>query len=104
MEDKRIEAVKNWPKPKSVQDIQVFIDFAKFCWCFIQCFSKIAAPLTSILKITRLSNFVPRELKTDEVVRSSNKTDDRNLSKSESRKMLSLEFKCVLELQENLYS
>ena len=35
MEDKRIEAVKSWPEPKSVRDIQVFIGFANFYWRFI---------------------------------------------------------------------
>lgn len=35
MEDKRIEAVKNWPKPKSVRDIQVFLGFTNFYYRFI---------------------------------------------------------------------
>ena len=35
MEDERIKAVKFWPEPKSVQDIQVFIRFANFYWHFI---------------------------------------------------------------------
>ena len=30
MEDKQIKVVKNWPKPTSVRDIQVFIGFANF--------------------------------------------------------------------------
>ena len=30
MKDEKIKAVKNWPEPKSVQDIQVFIGFANF--------------------------------------------------------------------------
>ena len=30
MEDKRIEAVRNWLEPKTVRDIQVFIDFTNF--------------------------------------------------------------------------
>lgn len=30
IEDERIEEVKNWPKPKLVQNIQVFINFANF--------------------------------------------------------------------------
>ena len=30
MEDKRIEVIKDWPKPKSMWDIQVFISFANF--------------------------------------------------------------------------
>ena len=35
MEDDQIEAVKNWPKPTSVRDIQMFIRFANFYWRFI---------------------------------------------------------------------
>ena len=53
MEDKRIETVRNWPEPKSVRDIWVFLGFANFYQCFIQGFSKIAGPLTSMLKTTR---------------------------------------------------
>ena len=30
MEDERIKVIKNWPEPKLVQDIQVFIGFANF--------------------------------------------------------------------------
>ena len=30
MEAKRIKIIKKWPKPKSVQDIQVFLSFANF--------------------------------------------------------------------------
>ena len=52
MEVERIEVVKKWPEPKSVRDIQVFLGFANFYWQFIQGFSKIAAPLTSMLKTT----------------------------------------------------
>ena len=52
MEDERIEAVKNWPEPTSVRDIQVFIGFANFYQRFIQGFSIIATPLTFLLKTT----------------------------------------------------
>ena len=52
MEAKRIKVVKDWPKSKSVQDIQVFLGFANFYQQFIQGFSKIVATLTSILKTT----------------------------------------------------
>lgn len=37
-------------EPKLAQDIQVFIGFANFYYCFIQEFNKIVALLTSILK------------------------------------------------------
>ena len=53
MEDERIEMVKNWPEPKSGRDIQVFLGFANFYQRFIQGFSKIAGPLTSMLRTIR---------------------------------------------------
>ena len=52
MEEERKDAVKNWPEPKSICDIQVFFGFANFYCFFIQGFNKIAAPLTSMLKIS----------------------------------------------------
>ena len=52
MEDEQIEAVKNWPKPKLIRDIQVFLGFANFYRRFIQSFSKIAGPLTSMLRMS----------------------------------------------------
>ena len=54
IEAERIEVVKDWPKPKSVRNIQVFLGFANFYQRFIQGFSRIAAPLTSMLKTTGL--------------------------------------------------
>ena len=50
MEDKRIEAVKQWPEPKLVRDIQVFLRFINFYQRFIQGFSQITAPLTLMSK------------------------------------------------------
>ena len=35
IENKRIEAVKQWPEPQLVQDIQVFLEFANFYRRFI---------------------------------------------------------------------
>ena len=52
MEDERIRAVEQWPEPKLVRDIQVFLGFANFYWRFIQGFSCIVIPLTSMLKTT----------------------------------------------------
>ena len=52
MEAERIEVVKDWPEPKSVRDIQVFLGFANFYQRFIQGFSRIAAPFTLMLKTT----------------------------------------------------
>ena len=52
MEEEKIDAVKKWPELESIRDIQVFIGFANFYWHFIKGFSKIAAPLTTMLKTT----------------------------------------------------
>ena len=35
IEDEQIELVKNWPEPKLMRDIQVFLGFANFYWRFI---------------------------------------------------------------------
>ena len=68
MEEKRINAVKKWPKPESVRDIKVFIGFANFYWHFIKSFSRIAAPLTAILKTNRSSVTSPSRVDDNEVV------------------------------------
>ena len=50
MEENQIEGMKNWLEPKSMRDIQVFLGFANFYRGFIQSFSKIAGPLTLMLR------------------------------------------------------
>ena len=82
MKDERIKVVKNWPEPKSVQDIQVFIGFANFYRRFIWGFSRIAVPLTSMLKTTRSSD-LPLGDNDNEAVGGGG---DRNLSKSKRSK------------------
>ncbi len=52
MEEEKIEAVKTWPEPKSVRDIQVFLGFANFYRRFIKKVSRIANPPTSMLRTT----------------------------------------------------
>ena len=83
IEDERIKAVRNWPKLKSVRDIQVFISFTNFYWRFIRGFSKIKALLTSILKTTRSSDLAKRDNDNEIVADGDN---DRNLSKSKKSK------------------
>ena len=68
MEDERIKAVKQWLEPKSVRDIQVFLGFANFYWQFIQGFTYIAAPLTSMLKTIRSTRSVANPEKTESEV------------------------------------
>ena len=68
MEEERIDAVKKWPEPQSVRDIQVFIGFANFYRRFIKGFSRIAAPLTAMLKTTGSSVASASRVDNDEVV------------------------------------
>ena len=82
MEDERIKIVKNWPKPKSVQGIQVFIGFANFYRQFIRDFSKIVVPFISMLKTTGSSDLTQRD-NNDEVVGDGG---DKNVSKSKKLK------------------
>ena len=55
IEEETIDVMKNWLEPKSIRDIQVFLGFANFYCCFIQGFSRIAAPLISMFKMSRIS-------------------------------------------------
>ena len=66
MEDEQIEAVKNWPESTLVRDIQVFIGFANFYRRFIRGFSRIAAPLTFLLKTTGSSNLALKAFRADD--------------------------------------
>ena len=61
MEDKKIEAVKQWLEPQSIQDIQFFLGFANFYRQFIQRFNRIAAPLTLMLKTSSTKSAKPRK-------------------------------------------
>ncbi len=55
MEEKKIEAIRDWPEPQSVRDIQVFLGFANFYRRFIRNFSRITAQLTLMLRATNMS-------------------------------------------------
>ena len=71
--------MKNWPESKSLRDIQVFLSFANFYQHFIQGFSKIAGPLTSILRTSS-----PIGLST--ILQSINMADEDEVCESNSNK------------------
>lgn len=48
--DKRIQAVKDYPIPKTKQDIRFFLGMANKYRKFIPNYSKLASPLSSLLK------------------------------------------------------
>jgi hypothetical protein len=50
MDPKRVEAVTQWPQPKSVHDIQIFLGFMNFYRRFIEGYSHITRLLTELLK------------------------------------------------------
>jgi Reverse transcriptase (RNA-dependent DNA polymerase)/RNase H-like domain found in reverse transcriptase len=50
MERSRVDMIAEWPEPKSFRDIQIFLGFANFYRRFIAKFSRIASPLSDLLK------------------------------------------------------
>lgn len=59
MEPKKISAIKDWPIPKDVKQVQGFIGLANYYRRFIQGFSKIAAPMTNATKKDREFQWTP---------------------------------------------
>jgi hypothetical protein len=48
MTSDKVKAVKSWPVPRNVKDVQGFLGFANFYRRFIQGFSKVCKPLTDL--------------------------------------------------------
>ena len=46
----RVQAVLNWTPPESVKQVRSFLGLASYCRCFVENFSKVAKPLTELLK------------------------------------------------------
>ncbi|KAL0188510.1 hypothetical protein M9458_015609, partial [Cirrhinus mrigala] len=57
MDERKVEAVLNWPRPSTLRELQRFLGFANFYRRFIRNFSTVAAPLTAMVKkgTTRLT-------------------------------------------------
>ncbi len=47
---KKIEAIKNWPRPQSVKDVQRFVGLCNYYRRFVQNFAKLAKPLHQLTK------------------------------------------------------
>ena len=50
MDPKKIEAVRDWPTPKTVRDVQSFLGFANYYRRFILNYAKLVAPLNRLLR------------------------------------------------------
>ena len=50
MDPVKLKAVKEWPQPKKIKDIQKFCGFCNFYCCFVQGYSTMAWPLFNLTK------------------------------------------------------
>ncbi|KAI0992807.1 hypothetical protein K3495_g15377 [Podosphaera aphanis] len=50
MDPKKVSCVQEWPRPRSVRDIQRFLGFANFYRRFIPEFSRLAAPMVNLTR------------------------------------------------------
>jgi hypothetical protein len=50
MEKDKVKAIQNWPTPKSVAEVRSFLGLAGYYRRFVHQFSKIASPLSELLK------------------------------------------------------
>lgn len=48
VDPQKVEAIQKWPRPIIVTEIQSFLGLAGYYQCFVQDFSKVAAPLTKL--------------------------------------------------------
>ncbi|XP_044031049.1 uncharacterized mitochondrial protein AtMg00860-like [Siniperca chuatsi] len=46
----KVDAIKSWPTPSTVKELQRFLGFANFYRLFIQSYSSIVHPLTDLLR------------------------------------------------------
>jgi hypothetical protein len=50
VDEVKIEAIKSWPIPATLTQLQSFLGLAGFYWRFVRDFSTIAAPLNNLMK------------------------------------------------------
>ena len=50
IDKKKVQAIREWPKPKNLKEVQAFLGFANFYQRFIQGYSQICTPLTKMTK------------------------------------------------------
>ena len=56
----RVQAVLDWTPPESVKQVRSFLGLASYCRHFIEKFSKVAKPLTELLKKDKKFEWSPK--------------------------------------------
>ena len=56
----RVHAVLDWTPPESVKQVRSFLGLASYCRRFIENFSKVAKPLTELLKKDKKFEWTPQ--------------------------------------------
>ena len=50
MDNEKVKAIREWPEPRNLKEVQAFLGFANFYLRFIQGYSQICTPLTKMTK------------------------------------------------------
>ena len=50
MDEEKVNAIREWPEPRNLKEVQAFLGFANFYQRFIQGYSQICTPLTKMTK------------------------------------------------------
>ena len=61
MDVMKVEAVRKWPRPTKIIEVQQFIGFVQYVRKFIRNFSEIAAPLTDLIRGAQVFKWTTRE-------------------------------------------
>src|SRR3954467_14340083 len=56
----RVQAVLDWTPPESVKQVRSFLGLASYCHRFVENFSKVAKPLTELLKKDKKFQWTPK--------------------------------------------
>ncbi len=48
-DSKKTDAVRNWPSPKWVKEVQAFLGLMNYYWKFVPNYARIAEPLTQLM-------------------------------------------------------
>ncbi|XP_069599266.1 uncharacterized protein [Ranitomeya imitator] len=60
MDESKTQAIKNWPVPKNVKEVQRFIGFANFYRHFIRNFSEVVSPITQLTRKRSTFSWTPQ--------------------------------------------